>query len=222
MIYTVISIFEENRITAKNRDCRIIRQPLSLLSEEIKEYIESTGNEKVKAERRLAYTTLLCSLKAFFNLDKISIKRNEYGKPYLSDGDIYISLSHSEGAVAVTLSDEGEVGVDLQSEISPERAERLDKRFFTDLTVKMCDASICYYFCRLNEDEAVIESIDCPEPAPDSFTSKWAYAESLMKLVGRGFADASNINEISSQAKTEVRKIALDKNYCLAVSVEIG
>ena len=84
MIYTVIATLSENRIETKNRDCRIIRQPLSLLQGEIKEYTDSATNESVKAERRLAYTTLLCALKSFYNTENPRIAVNEYGKPYIA------------------------------------------------------------------------------------------------------------------------------------------
>ena len=45
MIYTVISTLKENRIDKDKRDCRIIRQPLSLLSEDIKKYIQLGKSE---------------------------------------------------------------------------------------------------------------------------------------------------------------------------------
>ena len=149
MIYTVIAYLGENRIEAK-RDCRVIRQPLSLLQAEIKAYIENTKNESVRAERELAYTTLLCSLKAFFDIEHPVIDRAADGKPYLVGSSIHFNISHSDGVIAVCLSDEGEVGVDIQSEIDPQRAKRLEDRFFADLDVKSENLSGEYYLCHID------------------------------------------------------------------------
>lgn len=220
MIYTVISSLRKNGIKTKSRDCRIIRQPLSLLQGELSEYVESAKNETVRAERGLAYTTLLCALKTFFDIDNPAIKRNKFGKPYLADCNIRISLSHSDGTVAVALSDEGEVGIDIQAEIDERRAERLKDRFFADFEAEGDNLSVKYYFCDISEDKAVIEELDLAMAAVDGFTAKWAYAESLMKLFGRGFADAGSLPALAENSKTEIREISFDKKYVIAVSAE--
>lgn len=219
MIYTVIAFLGENRIE-KNRDCREFRQPLSLLPEEIKKYIENTKNEAVRAERELTYITLLCSLKAFFDIDKIRLERAPDGKPYLKDSNIHFNLSHSDGVIAACISDEGEVGVDLQSDIAPERAERLKDRFFKDFEPESESLDANYYFCCIDGAEAVFKEINPALPCLDSFSTKWSAAESLMKLHGRGFADASVLPLLAKTSKTEVRKITADRDYYLAVSIE--
>jgi phosphopantetheinyl transferase len=221
MIYTVISSLKENRIDKDKRDCRIIRQPLSLLYEELENYIEHGKNEMHKAERRQAYTTLLCALKTFYSIDFPRIERNEYGKPYLADSDIRISLSHSNGVVAVCLSDEGEVGVDLQSEIEPERAERLKERFFTSLEVKNENISTEYYYCDLSGEDAEIYSITLPDfqPCATDFSARWVSAESIMKLIGHGFADADKTGTLAEICRTEIKTVDLGEKYYLAVSV---
>lgn len=219
MIYTVIAYLGENRIEAK-RDCRVFRQPLSLLPTEIKRYIENTKNESVRAERELAYTTLLCSLKAFFDIEQPVIDRTADGKPFIKDSQLHINISHSDGAVAVCLSDEGEVGVDIQSEIDPQRAKRLEDRFFADLDVKSENLSGEYYLCHIDNGEATFESF-CPVTTDtENFNSKWTAAESLMKLYGRGFGDADKTTELNDKAKSEIVKITLDKDYYLATSVD--
>jgi hypothetical protein len=219
MIYTVIATLGKNRIENKNRDCRIIRQPLSLLQGELSEYVESAKNETVRAERCLAYTTLLCALKSFYNLENVRIVRNEYGKPYIADCGLYFNISHSDGSIAVCISDEGEVGVDIQSEIDPDRAKRLGDRFFTDLSVKSEDIDIKYYFLDITSDKAKFSEITL-STATECFTAKWAYAESLMKLYGRGFGDVGNISELSNNARSTVKNVILNRNYFLSVSIK--
>ncbi len=220
MIYTVISTINENRIKAENRDCRVLRQPLSLLPAEISDYINKAKNDSVRAERCLAYTTLLCALKTFYGLDGVKIYRSQEGKPCLADSDVHINLSHSDGTVAVCISDEGEIGIDLQSEISPEREKRLGDRYFTDLSVKNENIGVKYFFCTLSDGVAELTEIECPSYTESSFTAKWAYAESLMKLRGGGFGDIGRLPALAENSKTEIREISFDKKYVIAVSAE--
>lgn len=217
MIYTVIAYLGENRIETK-RDCRIVRQPLNLLPIEIKNYIENTKNESLRAERELSYTTLFASLKAFFGIDDLKILRSPDGKPYLEKTNIHFNLSHSDGAVAVCISDEGDVGIDLQSEIKPERAKRLENRFFPDFKPMSENINVNYYFFRIEDGEAVFEELS-PALPDGCFTSKWTAAESLMKLHGRGFADSSALPKLSEKSKTEMKSITLGKVFYLATSV---
>lgn len=221
MIYTVISTLKENRIDKDKRDCRIIRQPLSLLSEDIKKYIQLGKSEMHKAERKLAYTTMLCALKVFYSIDFPRIEKNEYGKPYLADSNIRISLSHSNGVVAVCISDEGEVGVDLQTMIEPERAERLKERFFTSLQVKNESISTEYYYCELSGEDAEIYGITLPDfqPCEADFSARWVSAESIMKLIGHGFADADRVSDLAKGTKTEIKVLDFEVKYYLAISV---
>ncbi len=254
MIYTVISGIEKIQIE-QNRYCRIVGQPLSLLPEEVNEFICNTKNESLRAERRLAYTTLLCSLKVFFGIDNLTIAKNSYGKPYLiyktekyqknedcqldevthqknkdlikenylnecksqEKSQIYISISHSDGAVAVSLSDEGEIGVDIQSAIFSDRAERLKERFFDGLTVEGENIKVNYYFCSMTENKAVLSEI-YPEPFKNDFTAKWAYAESIMKLYGRGFGDIKEISSLAHNSMTDIR--CLPDGFVVATSIK--
>lgn len=221
MIYTVISSLKENRIEINKRDCRFIRQPLSLLSEKTKEYIESGKNESHRAERRLAYLTLISSLKAFYNIDNPEITVSEQGKPYIKDKAVYFNLSHSNGMAVVCLSDEGEVGVDLQSEIDSERAERLKERFFASLEVKNESVGAEYYYCELLGEDAEIYRITLPDfqPCEADFSARWVSAESIMKLTGRGFADADRVSDLKKDTKTEIKALDFDGKYYLAISV---
>lgn len=223
MIYIFISEFDcqnKSNIQDNKRDCRIIRQPLRHFTDSVAEYIENTKNESVKKERKLAYSTLFCSLKAFFSLDAPELLRTENGKPYLKDSNISISLSHSDGAVAVCISDEGEVGVDLQSEIDSERQKRLEGRFFTDFDAQSEKLSAEYYLCTFCDNEVIFESINPDVSDTDSFSAKWSAAESLMKLSGGGFGDITSLLRLAEESKTDVRKIDLNRKYYLAISVK--
>ena len=219
MIYTVISTVEKNRIQ-ENRDCCISRQPLNPFPDSLTEYIENTKNESLKQERRLAYSTLFCSLKAFFGLDAPQLLRTENGKPYLKNCNISISLSHSDGIAAVCISDEGQIGIDIQSEIAPEKQEKLERRFFTDYEVKSERIGVKYYFCTFCDNEAIFDNIDPDICHTHSFSVKWSAAESLMKLNGGGFGDIASLPHLAKKSKTDIREIIISKKYYLAISIK--
>ena len=94
----------------------------------------------------------------------IIIKKTAQGKPFLSDSGLFISLSHTDGMVAVAVSD-CEVGVDI------ERTKLVDlkiaKRFFTD-----------------SEQDYVFESDD----ATDRFFEIWTKKEAYIKKIGKGLS----------------------------------
>ena len=186
----------------------------------------------MRDERRLAYTSLLCGLKSFFGIEKCEIKRIPKGKPYITNEhgekclfegkEVYIGISHSNGVSAVCISNEGEVGVDIQSIIDVDVANRLSKRFFRNLNAKSSDLPIEYFRCEITGDEAVIEGIEPVGNITDSFTKKWVYAESIMKLMGGGFGDISVINDekILNEITTEIKKYVSDLSYYIAISMK--
>ncbi len=233
MIYILISdlgLTRENKENNK-RDCRTLRQPLDLLPEEVREYIDGTKNENTRAERKLAYTSLFSGLKLLFDIDDCNIEKDVDGKPFLvtkdknayqKDGNrIYIGISHSDSVSAVCISDEGDVGIDIQTEIDTARAERLSKRFFGDIEAVNSSVDAEIYYCSITPTEAVLEKINLADCDDDSFTSKWAMAESLMKLYGRGFGDLSRVQNYigSTKTKTVLKKYIEKDTYYLALSV---
>ena len=272
--------------TTNKRDCRILRQPLSLLPPEIEKLIDNTKNPLAQAERRLAYTTLLCGVSTFFGIEDCTVGKTLDGKPYLIIGDnssyndilenycsdystdsspdisctkntnikyqknedlvtekhqhqkntdfysdaslkiitgndnldLYISISHSDGVIAVCISDEGDVGVDIQSEITPQKAERLNKRFFSDLQVKNDSLNVSYYYCHFSGDEALFTRLSLANADRNIFTSKWVYAESVLKLHGKGFGDLKRLGELSASASADIKSYQGIKNYSISTS----
>ena len=273
------SYIELNKELEK-RDCRLVRQPLSLLPKEMKEYIEKTKNENLRLERYLAYTSLFSGLAAFFDVENAQIKKTDKGKPFLAiDGmeendskinklseniqyqknkdfdsykdtladrksgesnlkksgkdsktfccqgkdenkrkKIYIGISHSDGVSAVCLSDEGEVGIDIQSVMNDEQGEKLNNRFFPDVRVENTDIGVRYYFCSFTEDDAMLEMIDLDKTNRFCNTVKWAYSESLIKLFGGGFSDLEMLRLNDAKTETEIKKCVIDREFILTVS----
>lgn len=90
------------------------------------------------------------------------ISVNEYGKPYLKNGNIFFSLSHSENLAFCALS-EHELGADVQRVQPYDR--RLAMRFFTS---------------------GEIRYIECCPDMDRAFIRVWTLKESYIKAVGLG------------------------------------
>lgn len=58
------------------------------------------------------------------------IAYQDNGKPYLADGSAFISISHTKGYVAVILSKQKKVGIDI--EVLSERAQRVCHKFVAE------------------------------------------------------------------------------------------
>lgn len=237
MIYTIISDLSQlDNIYTQDRDCRYARQPLSLISKDIREYIDSTKNEQLRKERLLAYTTLFAFLSHSYGIENAFIERNEYGKPYFKIykekldleeektlksisiektkndhnkilENLHINLSHSDGLVAVTLSDEGEVGVDIQVDISEEKKEKLATRFFKNITVKSEKIGVKYLYFTIEEEKYKFTQVNPENCDENDAISRWTYAESVLKLDGKGFKNIEKIEKKSKKTRSEGKKI---------------
>ena len=198
-----------------------MRQPLPILPDEVLDYINKTNNETLKAERMMAYTSLFASAFAFFNIENARIERKEKGKPYFSPAcGVYFNISHSDGAVAVVLSDEGDVGIDIQSEISLEREKRLKNRFIKDVKCGTRKKSKCF-FMSVDDGEILFYEISLGE-ADDVFTKKWTVAESLIKLTSEGFSAISEVDESALTSSVESFSLAIeDRVYFVSLASEI-
>ena len=103
------------------------------------EFIEKMRDKTCEGsacESLFALALLYEQIKEFYSpsdTSKLIILRNAMGKPYFKDSDIKFNISHSKGYVACACAIGEELGVDIEaSEISPERVERLAKRYFSD------------------------------------------------------------------------------------------
>ena len=117
-------------------------------------YIDTIRNrcDKSAAEGLFA----LCLLSELINRadeapmsDTLTLARTDVGKPYFVSSDWQFNISHSGGYVAVALSDEGAVGIDVETaDITADKAQKLAKRFFTE-SEQCAVAADSSEFCRL-------------------------------------------------------------------------
>lgn len=220
MIYTIICDTKNRDFSHLiKEDCRVERQSIPGFSEEISEYIDRAKNDTIREERYAAYSTLLYSLKCLYGIENPKITREKDGKPRIISHDIFFNISHSDGLIAVSLSDKYDLGVDLQSEISPEREERLSARFLSGFSPLPCPLEIEYLYL----ENGRFFTLDLPMAEGDKFTERWTTFESVLKLTGNGFGAASDIEKIGQNVKTDTRVIRLDNIiFSLSNSIKNG
>ncbi len=229
MIYTVISDinnFKSALESVQKRDCHDKWQPLTLIPNNVILYIENGRSDEVKLERLTAYSTLFFALFELYGKNDVGLCRTDSGKPYLVENGeaskIRVSLSHSDGLVAVALSDECEIGVDIQSEIDDSRAERLEKRFFADINIKEEFFSQKLLYLNFSDSDTRLSEMEKPEKCSSGFTEKWAYCESLLKCEGGGFGDLKRIQKIQKKTKTQTVKINQNsKQFALSTTIKV-
>lgn len=157
--------------------------------------------EKASREKESLTARALLSdfYKKIFGCTHPEIKKSELGKPYFDfPSPRSISISHSDGAIAIALSDEkAEVGIDIQSEIEAEKAYRIShrfpfvkERFFKEIT------DVCVFKATLNRDSFSFEKIS-PSPCQNGdFTLLWTITEAVLKADGGGFSSAKKLEEL--------------------------
>lgn len=229
MIYTVIADIEEIQ-KAQKRDCHVAWQPLSLIPKDTLEYINNAKSEKVRAERLAAYSALFVALDKLFEKRGMLLHRTANGKPYLTENNeksnVNISISHTDGLAVVSLSTDGEIGVDIQSEISDEMAKRLEKRFFDNVTVSNTSLETIIYFLEQSPDGQLIltpiseiDKIKVSDNQGLEFTKKWAFSESVLKCCGTGFLGAASLDKLAQNTKTAIYTLSSKTNtYALAIT----
>ena len=79
------------------------------------EKIKKSSNNLFKKEQLGSSLLLNDILENYFFMDttKIEYIYNEFGKPYIKDSNLYFSLSHSNGVIALAVSKE-EIGLDIE------------------------------------------------------------------------------------------------------------
>ncbi|WP_266204220.1 4'-phosphopantetheinyl transferase family protein [Pontibacter kalidii] len=111
-----------------------LTEPVEELRAALPAYVAvEEGLEQVHPKRQrewLASRVLVYRLLQEFTTRPIQLLRNQYGKPYFPDSRFHVSISHSPQLAAVILSDEHEVGIDIEL-VSP-KALRVQDKFLTD------------------------------------------------------------------------------------------
>lgn len=158
--------------------------------------VQNSTNETYIKEQLIGQKLLNYILVADYHLDlsKIEYIYNDYGKPYLKNLNLFFSISHSNGVVAVGVSDK-EVGIDLEL-VRPVPFALVKKVLSMDELSK---------YQSLDEKEKL-----------EYFFSIWTKKEALVKK--NGTSVILNANKIASDKKIYTTSIRLDNQQYLLSS----
>lgn len=169
--------------------------------------------EKAISERAQARRKLFEVLSERFGLEPKEILKAESGKPYFADWSYpAFSISHTDGAVAVVVSDENpSVGIDIEKFSERLRNTKLTDRFFPSLSVGENEISDITFV--LDEGAELLEAGGEP-------VLIFTLGEAVVKCNGGGFSVSSAAAALSSGMKksTYVVRMGEDK-YALSVAV---
>lgn len=135
----------------------------------------------------------------FKDINLLEYVYNESGKPYLKDDNLYFSLSHSNGIVALTVSKE-EIGLDIEL-IKPVK-DSVAKRIMNDREYNI--------YSSLDKNKKITYFYEV-------WTSKEAYVKKL------GTTISLNPSNIEIDEDILIKRIIIDNNeYMLAVTNSIS
>ena len=115
-----------------------------------------------------------------YNIKNYKIVKNEYGKPYFENNDVYFNISNSDSVVVAAVSDK-EIGIDIQK-------------------IKYNDAIVNRTFTE-SEKQYLNKSSDKKK----AFTLIWTMKESYVKKIGIGVGyGLKNVDTISMIDKFKI------------------
>ena len=180
-----------------------------------RERIEKTKNARQAKNRICAYALLEV---AYFDLFSQPMPPLSFdgmgGKPFLCDGKIKISISHTDEFCAVAFS-ESDVGVDVQSYSEMLGREGALKRFVNeDLqnVLKMQkSAEVEYLFYEIKDSNIVRIFLDQNDLFDKEFSlteakaaGEWSRLEAILKC-GCGFGDYKNAKALAAATSAQTR-----------------
>jgi len=210
------------------------------ISSEIMEHILKANDPRLKSERCAAYYLLSALCKKIIGFTP-KIVWNNIGKPSFVNNCFHFNLSHTKNMVAVSVSDQGAVGVDVECEISEERAARLERRFFSELSISDRPLDVQYFYCRINsfggefiplsENFSEVGEVFCDNAVlpirsfkktfvSESFSAKWTLYEASLKCDGGGFTSLPCLNMLLLETKADLILVETeDEKYYLSTSL---
>ena len=146
---------------------------------------------KLYIEKNISSHDLLKKiLKEEYNIDSFIIIKNEFGKPYLKDNQLYFSISHDIDTCAIAISS-SEIGIDLEY---LNYNERVINKYFYDA-----------------EKEIMAKSNNLKY----DFTKIWVKKEAYLKMKGTGL----NFGKENVDTTKIDAKIIEYNDYLIAVCV---
>jgi 4'-phosphopantetheinyl transferase len=139
------------------------------------------------------------------NCDNREIKYTLYNKPYFEDNLVEFNISHSGEIVVCALSDEHQMGIDIEVitniELNDFKSQMTDKEWIT---------------------------VNSSPDKPSNFFKYWTQKEAVIKAHGHGlslplksFEISNNSTQINGQV-FHLKEVQIDKNYKCYISSKIN
>lgn len=180
-------------------------------------FITETKNTKLRGERIFSYLLLSYAYYENFKAPMPFVVKDGNGKPYFNNGEIYFNISHTDNLAAVIISDEGEVGIDVQK-ISQKVSERLmEKTLKESVRVEKSKSLTEPVFLRAAGGKIALDTLTFKKgTAEPSFFRKWTEREALAKADGRGLSYISRVNAADFTVICETKFEAFGSSYSLS------
>jgi phosphopantetheinyl transferase len=168
---------------------------ISLLCEKEKETFEKIKNEEHRLEYLYSHALLKLMRQEILGFSDGEIFYTDNGKPYFDNQKEDFSISHTQGAVAVLISDKKNIklGVDIQNnEEQKEKYARIEKRFSSHLSsinMKNTEKNVIIQYYNLQNQTFEKNSLKLRKPKMPTFIYKWTRLEAFLKMRGTGFFD---------------------------------
>lgn len=174
----------------------------------LEDYISASG-KKNHEERILVAALLMASLghmKCFNHecREPLTFEKDDIGKPYFTGTNLRVSIAHNEDFVVIAYAKWGGIGVDIESEIDEEKAEKLSKRF-PNIGLLKAEQNGDGSIGKILAFEMSVEDVFTPislASADCSFTAKWTAAEAIMKCDGGGFSSLPELQKLGADMNT--------------------
>lgn len=169
-----------------------------LFSDYRKERITKLSRESAKKSSAAAEMMLIHAIKRCMPYVPLPLQYevSEHGKPYITEGDIYFSLSHS-GSKAACILAKKPCGIDIQEIKKPNM--RLAEKYYTEKERAMC---------------------------PDGFTRIWTRKEAVAKADGRGLGIGIGSYDVCSDTvflngvTYDIYDISAPDGYALSTAIQ--
>ena len=180
-------------------------------------YVSETKNRELRQQRILSHMLLSYAFDEIFSRSLPPIEKDKSGRPFFPGENIDFNISHDGNIVGVIISDEGRVGIDVQSsssKISDRLIARADElygkvaptsrywKFIADGQIKTLEMycerdTVNFLECNLlitEQKELSGENCD--------FFSRWSFIEAISKADGRGISGVERLSEKSESFLT--------------------
>lgn len=196
-------------------------------------YIEKTKNPRLRAERIFSYMLLSYAYEKSFSKQMPGIERDGYGRPYFVGSGIDFNISHDGNFVALAISDEGRVGIDIQlckSDVSERLLKKADELYSESALEFYENTQISektkIEIVRQDKFGKLVNSTELyrlKDMEKNGFFYRWTRIEALAKADGRGISYVSKMSRERDDFLFESFSLidSSGETYCLSLGARI-